>query len=393
MHNTEGQPVVRRSRLTLRRPTRSTRLLAGLTSFTFLSLTYFEASLPLAEAAQKIRYYHPDALGSTNVVTDEQGRVVERTEYSPYGQTTQQSGSETVAHQFTGQRYDSETGLYHFQARYYDPQTGHFLSPDPIIQNPGDPQALNAYSYVRNNPTNLVDPTGEIFQFIIAAILAISAVATSTAIYTGIGSLVASATGHDRAALRLARISQVSAWIGTPITFIEGGGAFVVAANILASAANKAAADPVSTALAGPSFDPAQASTANLQRTLAAVGQVGVAEATTAAAFGVLGLGARAVAPFVKQAAGPSLRKFAARYGPTLGEDTIPAGRRLMVRPGAIDAPLDYTKPGETFIRVADNPAGLKFSFKSPGGAQARTYAFPEEQFRNSFGSLTTIPI
>ena len=64
-----------------------------------------------------------------------------------------------------------------------------------------------------------------------------------------------------------------------------------------------------------------------------------------------------------------------------ISEDTIPAGYRLVAPRGAINAPVEFTKPGETFIRVSANPRGLNFSFKSPGGVQGGTYAFPEEQF------------
>ena len=60
---------------------------------------------------------------------------------------------------FTGQRLDS-TGLYYYGARYYDPTIGRFISPDSIVQRSGNPQSLNRYSYVLNNPLKSVDPTG-----------------------------------------------------------------------------------------------------------------------------------------------------------------------------------------------------------------------------------------
>lgn len=46
------------------------------------------------------------------------------------------------------------------QARYYDPASGRFLSPDTIVQDPNDPQSLNRYAYVRNNPVIFTDPSG-----------------------------------------------------------------------------------------------------------------------------------------------------------------------------------------------------------------------------------------
>lgn len=45
-------------------------------------------------------------------------------------------------------------------ARYYEPTAGRFVSADAIVQSPTDPQSLNRYAYVRNNPLNLVDPSG-----------------------------------------------------------------------------------------------------------------------------------------------------------------------------------------------------------------------------------------
>jgi hypothetical protein len=51
-------------------------------------------------------------------------------------------------------------GLYDYGARFYDPALGRFLQPDSIVPSPTDPQSLNRYSYVRNNPLNLIDPSG-----------------------------------------------------------------------------------------------------------------------------------------------------------------------------------------------------------------------------------------
>ena len=61
---------------------------------------------------------------------------------------------------FTGQRWEANLGLYDYRARFYDPTLGRFLQPDPIVPEPGNPQALNRYAYVYNNPLRYTDPTG-----------------------------------------------------------------------------------------------------------------------------------------------------------------------------------------------------------------------------------------
>ncbi len=72
-----------------------------------------------------------------------------------------------LPYKFTGKERDSESGLDNFGARYDSSSMGRFMTPDPIVittERLYDPQQLNAYSYVRNNPTRLVDPTGMILQ-------------------------------------------------------------------------------------------------------------------------------------------------------------------------------------------------------------------------------------
>lgn len=58
---------------------------------------------------------------------------------------------------------DAESGLDDFGARYYGSNMGRFMSPDPVsmtVERLFDSQLLNLYSYVRNNPLSLTDPTG-----------------------------------------------------------------------------------------------------------------------------------------------------------------------------------------------------------------------------------------
>src|ERR1700758_4612426 len=68
---------------------------------------------------------------------------------------------------FTGKERDSESGNDYFGARYYGSSMGRFLSPDwsakiePVPYAKLDnPQSLNLYAYVGNNPLSRFDPDG-----------------------------------------------------------------------------------------------------------------------------------------------------------------------------------------------------------------------------------------
>jgi RHS repeat-associated protein len=107
-----------------------------------------------------VLYYHSDHLGSNRLVTNNTGTKVEEIHYYPFGATQSDTGSLSVNHKYTSQEYDAETGLYYYNARYYNPILGRFISPDTIVPNPANPQDLNRYSYVGNNPLNYTDPSG-----------------------------------------------------------------------------------------------------------------------------------------------------------------------------------------------------------------------------------------
>jgi RHS repeat-associated protein len=106
------------------------------------------------------QYYHNDHLGSTSVLTNQTGTLVEETKYDPWGEVM--TGGTKSKFQYTGQEKDDETGLNYYNFRYYDSHIRRFTQPDDIIQDPYNPQDLNRYSYVRNNPLRYTDPSGHI---------------------------------------------------------------------------------------------------------------------------------------------------------------------------------------------------------------------------------------
>src|SRR3989441_2044523 len=101
-------------------------------------------------------YYHADGLGSVSSLSNAAGSIANTYTYDSVGKLTNSTGSLTNPFRYTGREFDSETGLYYYGARYYDPSTGRFLSEDPI----GFSGGRNFYTYVRNNPPRLIDPTG-----------------------------------------------------------------------------------------------------------------------------------------------------------------------------------------------------------------------------------------
>ena len=101
-------------------------------------------------------YYHADGLGSITALSNASGSIVQTYSYDSFGNITQ-TGSITQPYTFTAREYDSETGMYFYRARYYDPKVGRFVTKDPI----GFKGGINQYVYVKNNPVNNVDPSGE----------------------------------------------------------------------------------------------------------------------------------------------------------------------------------------------------------------------------------------
>lgn len=103
-------------------------------------------------------FYHNDTLGSATLLTNQAGQLVENTTYYPFGGI--KTGGTQSKFLYTGQKRDSETGLDYYNARYYNDQIARFTQPDTFVQDIYNPQDLNEYSYVLNNPLKYIDPTG-----------------------------------------------------------------------------------------------------------------------------------------------------------------------------------------------------------------------------------------
>jgi RHS repeat-associated protein len=132
-----------------------------------------------ATGTAKTRYVHPDHLGSTNVVTDENDTVTQTLDYFPYGSLrVSVSTSTNEQRKFIGQFAD-QSNLDYLNARYYSSDRGQFMTQDPVFWEIGqsqdgkdalaNPQSLNSYSYANDNPISYKDPNGRFLPLLLAA--------------------------------------------------------------------------------------------------------------------------------------------------------------------------------------------------------------------------------
>ena len=112
-------------------------------------------------------YYLTDHLGSTSVLmTSSNGLKGGSTaRYHPFG-SYRTTPTQTISDRhYTGHAHNDDLGLVYMNARYYVSSIGRFASADVIVPDGKDPQAHNRYSYVRNNPLILHDPSGHCWAF------------------------------------------------------------------------------------------------------------------------------------------------------------------------------------------------------------------------------------
>ena len=126
-------------------------------------------------SGEGIKWLMTDHLGSTRLVIDQTGSLggIRRHDFAPFGEelfagvgirsASVGYSSDSVRQKFGSNERDDETGLDFLEARYLSSLQGRFTSVDPIFITLGrlvDPQRLNLYAYVRNNPLMYVDPEG-----------------------------------------------------------------------------------------------------------------------------------------------------------------------------------------------------------------------------------------
>jgi RHS repeat-associated protein len=94
------------------------------------------------------------------VTADASGNKHGELRYQPYGSVRYTWGATPTDLRFTGQRLEQNVALIDYGARFYKPWIGRFIQPDTIVPDQRNPQSLNRYAYVLNNPLKYTDPSG-----------------------------------------------------------------------------------------------------------------------------------------------------------------------------------------------------------------------------------------
>jgi len=115
----------------------------------------------LAEYSDNTTYFYAhNHLGGPSVITDHTGAVAARYRYYPFCEEWITEGTKSDRHRFTGAERDGESGLTYHGARHYSASSGRWTTPDPVAWDTSNPQRLNRYGYVLNDPVNFLDPVG-----------------------------------------------------------------------------------------------------------------------------------------------------------------------------------------------------------------------------------------
>jgi RHS repeat-associated protein len=119
------------------------------------------------DSGGNIYYYMEDFLGSSRVITTAAGSVCYDADFYPFGGERAYTNTCPQSYKFEGKERDAETGNDDFGARYYSSSTGRWLSADwsaipaPVpYANFTNPQTLNLYAMVRDNPETFADLDG-----------------------------------------------------------------------------------------------------------------------------------------------------------------------------------------------------------------------------------------
>jgi RHS repeat-associated protein len=110
-------------------------------------------------------YLTKDHLGSSAVITDQNGTSLVKEKFSAMGFNENSAPEQALIAGVSRHGFSGHEGLATFfwvnmDGRVYVPNGGMFISADPYVPDPTDTQSFNRYGYASNNPLSRVDPTG-----------------------------------------------------------------------------------------------------------------------------------------------------------------------------------------------------------------------------------------
>ncbi|MDR2344655.1 MAG: RHS repeat-associated core domain-containing protein, partial [Planctomycetaceae bacterium] len=154
---------------------------------TYIIGLYKIAQITVTNGSRKELYFTFDGHGSTRVLTDYIGAIVEIYNYDAFGNALDFDPSTALTEfLYSGEQFDSKIGQQYLRQRYYDPTTGRFNRLDPFFGNLDDPLSLHKYVYTHADPINGIDPSG---------LFSVGGSLSSVAIATSISSLGANVLG------------------------------------------------------------------------------------------------------------------------------------------------------------------------------------------------------
>jgi RHS repeat-associated protein len=127
------------------------------------TLSDFTESLKKTEKnGESSEYYFTfDGHGSTRVLTDIAGAILQIYSFDAYGNALGFNPAEALTEfLYSGEQFDSKIGQQYLRQRYYDSTTGRFNRLDPFFGNLNDPLSLHKYLYTHGDPINRFDPSG-----------------------------------------------------------------------------------------------------------------------------------------------------------------------------------------------------------------------------------------
>jgi RHS repeat-associated protein len=132
------------------------------------------AQITVKNGTEQEYYFTFDGHGSSKVLTDLAGAIVELYAFDAYGNAIGFDPSTALTEfLYSGEQFDSKIGQQYLRQRYYDPVTGRFNRLDPFFGNLNDPQSLHKYLYCHADPITMIDLNGEFGMATVSMALAI----------------------------------------------------------------------------------------------------------------------------------------------------------------------------------------------------------------------------